>query len=273
MQTSMELPANPCRRGSFPAQVQLVRPFGDAENAPTLLAEIQEFVASHPATPFLAQFYEIMAECCHKLNEEDQRIEYLVKAVEARPVDPSSPLDDRSNAYWNIAYAAEFDAGNFPLARDYYQRLISEYPKDIRIFGARKALERMDAIEAALREGRPLTGRARCGSSLRQGCLSTVNDTRSFIGTRIAEAISGDLEIAASLARYRCGILLGRSHDRSCGAVRKRHRMLVTIRLAHWQLEAGVRDGLAEAAAEYESCIRTCASFRRPSRKAPTANG
>jgi hypothetical protein len=42
------------------------------------------------------------------------------------------------------------------LAREYYQRLISEYPKDIRIFGARKALERMDAIEAALREGRPL---------------------------------------------------------------------------------------------------------------------
>jgi ABC-type glycerol-3-phosphate transport system substrate-binding protein len=27
---------------------------------------------------------------------------------------------------------------------------------------------------------------------------------------------------------------------------------VVTIRLAHWQLEAGVRDGLAEAAAEYE---------------------
>ncbi len=29
-------------------------------------------------------------------------------------------------------------------------------------------------------------------------------------------------------------------------------RDVVTIRLAHWQLEAGVRDGLAEAAAEYE---------------------
>ncbi|HEY5743685.1 MAG TPA: tetratricopeptide repeat protein, partial [Terrimicrobiaceae bacterium] len=128
----------------------------DAEKTRTLLAEIQEFVASHPATPFLPQFYDMMAECCHKLNEEDRHLEYLVKAVEARPVDPASPLDDRSTAYWKIAYAAEFDAGNFPLACEYYQRLINEYPKDIRIFGARKALERMDAIKAALREGRPL---------------------------------------------------------------------------------------------------------------------
>jgi ABC-type glycerol-3-phosphate transport system substrate-binding protein len=32
----------------------------------------------------------------------------------------------------------------------------------------------------------------------------------------------------------------------------KAPRDVVTIRLAHWQLEAGVRDGLAEAAAEYE---------------------
>jgi tetratricopeptide (TPR) repeat protein len=128
----------------------------DAEKARGLLGQIEQFVLSHPATPFLSQFYGMMAECYHKSGDEGRRIEYLIKALEARPVDPASPLDDRSTAYWNIAYAAEFDAGNFPLAREYYQRLITEYPKDIRVFGARKALERMDAIEAALREGRPL---------------------------------------------------------------------------------------------------------------------
>jgi hypothetical protein len=31
---------------------------------------------------------------------------------------------------------------------------MSEYPQDIRIFGVRKALERMDALEETLREGR-----------------------------------------------------------------------------------------------------------------------
>jgi tetratricopeptide (TPR) repeat protein len=149
-------PQTPAGEEAFLHKSNLSVPLADAEKAQTLLAEIQEFLASHPATPFLPQFYDMMAEYCHKLNDEDRRLDYLVKAVEARPVDPASPLDDRSTAYWKIAYAAEFDAGNFSLAREYYQRLISEYPKDIRIFGARKALERMDAIESALREGRPL---------------------------------------------------------------------------------------------------------------------
>jgi tetratricopeptide (TPR) repeat protein len=156
-------PQTPAGEEAFLYKSSLAVHLVDAEKARTLLAEIRQFVASHPTTPFLAQFYDIMAECCHKLNEEDRRLEYLVKSVEARPVDPASPLDDRSTAYWKIAYAAEFDAGNFALAREYYQRLISEYPKDIRIFGARKALERMDAIEAALREGRPLTGELLAG--------------------------------------------------------------------------------------------------------------
>jgi tetratricopeptide (TPR) repeat protein len=150
-------PQTPAGEEAFLHKSNLSVHLADAEKSRTLLGEIQKFIASHPATPFLSQLYEIMAECCHKLNEEDQRLDYLVKAVQAKPVDPTNPLDDRSTAYWRIAYAAEFDSGNFALAREYYQRLISEYPKDIRIFGARKALERMDAVEAALREGRPLT--------------------------------------------------------------------------------------------------------------------
>src|SRR5258708_7127045 len=81
-------------------------------------------------------------------------IECMVKARGDREVCPSNPIDDRSTAYWNIAYAAEFEAGNFARAREYYRRLMNEYPQDVRIFGVRKAFERMDAIEEALREGR-----------------------------------------------------------------------------------------------------------------------
>jgi tetratricopeptide (TPR) repeat protein len=129
----------------------------DVEQVRKLLEQIDEFLSSHPETPYLSQFYEIIAECYRKTGDADQRIQYLIKALDARPVDPASPTDDRSTAYWNIAYAAEFEAGNFGLARQYYQLLIDEYPQDIRILGVRKALERMDAIEAALREGRDLT--------------------------------------------------------------------------------------------------------------------
>ena len=99
-----------------------------------------QFLSSHPETPYLSQFYELLAECYRKIDDPDQRIQYLIKALDARPIDPASPTDDRSTAYWNIAYAAEFEAGNFGLARRYYQRLIDEYPQDIRILGVRKAL-------------------------------------------------------------------------------------------------------------------------------------
>ena len=38
---------------------------------------------------------------------------------------------------------------------------MNEYPQDVRIFGVRKAFERMDAIEEALREGRNPANRMR----------------------------------------------------------------------------------------------------------------
>ena len=147
-------PQSPAGEEAFLYGSSLSLPSADPEQARKLLEKVNEFLSSHPKTPYLSQFYGLIAECYRKLDEQDQRIQYLIKSLDARPVDPASPIDDRSTAYWNIAYAAEFEAGNFALAREYYRRLLDEYPQDVRVFGVRKALERMDAIEAALREGR-----------------------------------------------------------------------------------------------------------------------
>jgi tetratricopeptide (TPR) repeat protein len=133
-------------------------PAADPEQSRKILERVTTFLSTYPRTAFASQFYSIIAECYRKMDDQDRRIDYMIKALEAREVDPSNPIDDRSTAYWNIAYAAEFEAGNFALAREYYSRLMNEYPQDIRIFGVRKAFERMDAIEEALREGRnPVT--------------------------------------------------------------------------------------------------------------------
>jgi tetratricopeptide (TPR) repeat protein len=147
-------PYSPAGEEAFLYQSTLLLHLADGEQTHKLLEQVNEFLSLHPKTPYLSQFYEIIAECYRKIGEPDQRIQYLIKALDVRPVDPASPIDDRSTAYWNIAYAAEFEAGNFGLARQYYRRLIDEFPQDIRVFGIRKALERMDATEAALREGR-----------------------------------------------------------------------------------------------------------------------
>ncbi len=147
-------PQTPAGEEAFLYESSLSLPSADPAQARKILANVTRFLSTHPRTPFLSQFYTIVAECYRKMDDQNRRIEYMIRALATREVDPSNPIDDRSTAYWNIAYAAEFEAGDFALAREYYKRLMNEYPQDIRIFGVRRALERMDAIEAALCEGR-----------------------------------------------------------------------------------------------------------------------
>ena len=141
---------------AFVYQIRLILPTASAEETPAKLSEIEAFLEQHPNTPFRSQLYTLMAEASHRLNQEEKRLDYMIKAIEAREVDPRTPFFELSTAYWNIAYAAEFEAGNFAVAREYYQRLINEFPRESRVFASRKALARMDAVEAAIREGRSI---------------------------------------------------------------------------------------------------------------------
>ena len=111
-------PQSPAGEEAFLYGSSLSLPSADPEQARKLLEKINEFLSSHPKTPYLSQFYGLIAECYRKMDEQDQRIQYLIKSLDARPVDPASPIDDRSTAYWNIAYSAEFEAGNFAVARE-----------------------------------------------------------------------------------------------------------------------------------------------------------
>ena len=74
-------------------------------------------------------------------------------SLEARELDPTNPYSDNAALYWEIATIAEFEAGDFAVARKYYKGLVDEYPQDQRRWGARLALERLDAVEAKLRKG------------------------------------------------------------------------------------------------------------------------
>jgi tetratricopeptide (TPR) repeat protein len=141
---------------AFVYEIRLTLPTASADQARAKLSEIEGFLEQHPNTPFRSPLYLLMAEAYHRLNEEEKRLDYMIKAIEAREVDPRTPFFELSTAYWNIAYAAEFEAGNFEIAREYYQRLINEFPRESRVFASRKALARMDAVEAAVREGRSI---------------------------------------------------------------------------------------------------------------------
>jgi tetratricopeptide (TPR) repeat protein len=149
-------PETPAGEEAFVYQARLTLATADADQARKSLEEVQAFLDRHPNTPFRSPLYILMAEAFHRLNEEEKRLDYMIKAMQSREVDPRTPFFELSTAYWNIAYAAEFEAGNFAVAREYYHRLIDEFPRESRVFAARKALARMDAVEADLREGRPL---------------------------------------------------------------------------------------------------------------------
>ena len=106
---------------------------------------------------FVGPAYSLLAVSYTTLKQPQQRLESEIKAFENVEIDPANPFNEFAWAYWNIATIAEFEVGDFDLARQYYRKLVQEYPVDIRTFPAQQALARMDRVEQALREGREVT--------------------------------------------------------------------------------------------------------------------
>jgi tetratricopeptide (TPR) repeat protein len=126
------------------------------EEAPTRQAvqALEEFVRG-PRPEFVAPAWSLLAVAYTTLGRQEERLRAEIRALETTEVDPGNPFTEFAWAYWNIATIAEFEVGDFDLARRYYGRLLAEYPRDIRVFGARQALGRMDALEAKLRVEAP----------------------------------------------------------------------------------------------------------------------
>jgi tetratricopeptide (TPR) repeat protein len=106
------------------------------------------FVEEHPSSGFLSAAYSLLCACYENLQRPDRWLWAEIKAFETAETDPTNPMQENSWSYWRIASVAEFEAGEFAVAREFYSRLISEYPEDIRVYAAKQALERMDAVEA-----------------------------------------------------------------------------------------------------------------------------
>ena len=124
------------------------------EDARHALAGARKFVAERPDSGFLSAAHTLAVLSCEVLGDRDGRLEHVVKALETMEKDPRNPFYDLAYRYWLVATTAEFEAGDFETARRFYQRMIDEYPQDIRRFGAQQALERMAALEAELRQQR-----------------------------------------------------------------------------------------------------------------------
>lgn len=117
------------------------------------VSNLTAFIASG-TREFLGPAYSLLAVSYTTLKQPELRLQSEIKSFENVEIDPANPFNEFAWAYWNIATLAEFEVGDFELARQYYRKLIQEYPVDIRSFPAQQALVRMDRVEQALREGR-----------------------------------------------------------------------------------------------------------------------
>ena len=100
---------------------------------------------------FVSPAWSLLAVAYQTLGEQEKRLAAEKNSFETTEVDPSDPFIEFAWAYWNLATIAEFEVGDFVLARRYYNLLLEKYPTDIRVYGCKQALERMDALEAKIR--------------------------------------------------------------------------------------------------------------------------
>jgi TolA-binding protein len=108
---------------------------------------LQNFIDTHPRSPWRSAFYSEIAACCAVLNDPDARLAAEIKALETRERDPGNPGADNSFAYWFIATLAEYECGDLETARKYYSKFIEEYPTDLRAYSAKLAMKRLEGAQ------------------------------------------------------------------------------------------------------------------------------
>lgn len=154
-------PAHPAAEEAFLFQqsARLNRP--DAAQARSVLAALERFLAAHPQSPNRSFVHRLVSHCCAILGMPEKRLDSEFQSWRSAENDPANPEEDLSWAYWRIATLAEFETGDFATAREYYRKLIAEYPAEQRVFLAKQELKRMDEVEARIRRDLAAQGGAR----------------------------------------------------------------------------------------------------------------
>ena len=109
---------------------------------------LELFLKTHPETPWRSAAWRLIGHCCDLLGLKDRRLAAALEEWKAKEVDPLSPNQDLAFTFWRIATLAEFEVGDFAMAREYYGKLIANYPTEQRVFLAKQELKRMDDLEA-----------------------------------------------------------------------------------------------------------------------------
>lgn len=127
------------------------------DDARTAIAALDEFMSAHPGGAFVSAAWSLKSVCYNTLRMPQEKLDAEIMAFRTMEIDPNHPNQDQAGRYWLLATIAEFDVGDFSTARHYYQRLIDEYPTDIRVYACESAIERMNATVARMLQEMPVS--------------------------------------------------------------------------------------------------------------------
>jgi len=127
---------------------------GDDETIARAAEELEEWVEARTDSPYLPNGYGWLAHAYMLQGRGRAYIEALVTSVERSLEQQQNsllPPGDQAGNYFKIAMAAQLDAGDFELARKYYNLLMERSPTDQRVFVSEQRLALMEAFEAEAR--------------------------------------------------------------------------------------------------------------------------
>jgi len=134
--------------------MQATRLVGNSkQEAQELLPELDEFQKRHTDSKFISQIWTLRGVCHDILEDDDAMLKDRVEALKAKELDPLNPFKNNAGDYWSIATLAEFSVGDLETAKDYYAKLVEEYPTNFNAFAAKEALKRIARIEKGLANG------------------------------------------------------------------------------------------------------------------------
>jgi len=144
-------PTEPAGEEAFLFQQAATLAVPQATTARPAVAAVEDFLKTHSQSPYRRAAWKLVAHGYQILGDHDQQLAALLQVLHTEEADPHTPID-HAGPYWSIATLAEFDCGNFAVAREFYQKLIAEHPTDQRVFLAKRELQHMAEVEARLRQ-------------------------------------------------------------------------------------------------------------------------
>ncbi|MDX2082032.1 MAG: hypothetical protein SFU53_14700 [Terrimicrobiaceae bacterium] len=140
-------------------QVIRVSEFDSAE-ARAVTAALETFLSERPGSPYRAAACGVLSAAARVLDRPRDRLRWEMAAMAEREkmaraiweLDRQGPfVFNDPGALFKIAMIAEFEVGDFAVARDFYTRFLEANPTEKRRFFAEQALERMKSTEDEIR--------------------------------------------------------------------------------------------------------------------------